>query len=65
MIYYGLFRVNFKPIYAQRPLKGAVANIIDIDQTPQYAASDLCLYYLPLPLLWDAASGIGLHCIRY
>ena len=29
-------------------------NSVDPDQTPQNAASDLCLHYLPMSLLWDA-----------
>ena len=30
------------------------ANIVDSDQTPRSAASDLCLHYLSMPILWDA-----------
>ena len=30
------------------------ANSVDPDQTPQNAASDLCLHCLPMSLLWDA-----------
>ena len=30
------------------------ANCVDPDQTPQDAASDLGLHYLPVPLLWEA-----------
>ena len=30
------------------------ANSVDPDQTPRSAASDLCLHFLPVSLLWDA-----------
>ena len=29
-------------------------NSVDPDQTPQNAASDLVLHYLPMSFLWDA-----------
>ena len=29
-------------------------NSVDPDQTPHFAASDLGLHCLPMPLLWDA-----------
>ena len=30
------------------------ANSVDPDQTPQNAASDLCLHWLPMYFTWDA-----------
>ena len=37
---------NLGIMYAQRPIKGILANSVDQDQTPQIAASDQVLYCL-------------------
>ena len=40
------------PCFTEIPFRNV--NSADPDQTPQSAASDLGLHYLPVSLLWDA-----------